>query len=133
AIVLPNGPEFLAVFLAAVRARLVAAPLNPAYKAEEFRFYLEDAGAKVVIAMSEANAVRDAAAALELPVWTASRLTKGQVQIEGPGVSTTAGTAPEPPRPDDIGLFLHTSGTTSRPKGVPLTHANLMASARNIA
>src|SRR5436190_22354658 len=41
AIVLPNGLEYLAVFLAVTRARLAAAPLNPAYKPEEFRFYLE--------------------------------------------------------------------------------------------
>ena len=38
----------------------------------------------------------------------------------------------DPPRGDDVGLFLHTSGTTSRPKGVPLTHANLAASLANI-
>src|SRR5579885_627356 len=50
ALVLPNGLEYLACFLAVVRARLVAAPLNPAYKAEEFRFYLEDAGARALIA-----------------------------------------------------------------------------------
>lgn len=36
------------------------------------------------------------------------------------------------PRPDDVALFLHTSGTTSRPKGVPLSHANLAASLDNI-
>lgn len=38
----------------------------------------------------------------------------------------------DPPQPDDIALFLHTSGTTSRPKGVPLSHANLAASLENI-
>src|SRR5205807_7631108 len=49
------------------------------------------------------------------------------------GWTAAAGGSPEAPRPDDVALFLHTSGTTSRPKGVPLTHANLMASVRNIA
>ena len=39
----------------------------------------------------------------------------------------------EGPSPEDVALFLHTSGTTSRPKGVPLTHANLVASLTNIA
>src|SRR5712692_233596 len=45
-IVLPNGLEYLVAFLAVTRARLTAAPLNPAYKPEEFRFYLEDTAAR---------------------------------------------------------------------------------------
>jgi acyl-CoA synthetase (AMP-forming)/AMP-acid ligase II len=133
AIVLPNGLEYLVSFLAVTRARLVAAPLNPAYKAEEFRFYLEDAGARTVLAPPEAHPVRQAAHDLGLPVWSARRDSKGRVQVEGEGLASGAGPTPEPTRPDDTALFLHTSGTTSRPKGVPLTHANLMASVRNIA
>jgi acyl-CoA synthetase (AMP-forming)/AMP-acid ligase II len=129
--VLPNGLEYVAVFLATTRARLVAAPLNPAYKAEEFRFYLDDAGAKAVIVPPGPHAVREAAQQLRLPVWEASLDTTGRVQLQGPGL--TPGKTPELPKPDDVALFLHTSGTTSRPKGVPLTHANLMASIRNIA
>ncbi len=121
AIVLPNGLDFLTIFLAATRARLVAAPLNPAYKADEFHFYLHDLVPKAVVAPSDAVAVHEAAAALGLPV--VQELFTERVSAE----------PPEPPRPDDVALFLHTSGTTSRPKGVPLTHANLMASVRNIA
>jgi acyl-CoA synthetase (AMP-forming)/AMP-acid ligase II len=130
-IVLGNGLEYLALFLAATRARLVAAPLNPAYKADEFRFYLEDAGARAVILPPCPHPAREAAAELGLPVWEASIDSTGRIRIDGlPGHSrgTTV-----PPSPDDVALFLHTSGTTSRPKGVPLTHANLMASVRNIA
>ncbi|HZT81068.1 MAG TPA: acyl--CoA ligase [Gemmataceae bacterium] len=133
AIVLPNGLEYLAAFLAVTRARLIAAPLNPAYKAEEFRFYLEDAGARLVIAPPGSHPVREAAAALGLPVWEASRGGDGRVRLDGPGVRAGRGEAPEAPRPDDIALFLHTSGTTSRPKGVPLTHGNLAASVANVA
>src|SRR5258708_7012458 len=58
AIVLPTGLEYLACFLAVARARLIAAPLNPAYKAEEFRYYLEDTGAAIVIAPSGEHPVR---------------------------------------------------------------------------
>jgi acyl-CoA synthetase (AMP-forming)/AMP-acid ligase II len=133
AVVLPNGLEYLAAFLAIPRARLVAAPLNPAYKAEEFRFYLEDAGVRAVLAPPDAHPVRDVARDLGLPVWGATRDAHGRVRLEGEGRRTGAGLTLEPPRADDVALFLHTSGTTSRPKGVPLTHANLMASARNIA
>ncbi len=132
AIVLPNGLEYLASFLAVTRARLVAAPLNPAYKAEEFRFYLEDAGAAAVIAPPEALPVREVARDLGLPVWSAARDGRGLVRLEGIAPAAL-GTDLEAPRPDDTALFLHTSGTTSRPKGVPLTHGNLMASVGNIA
>jgi acyl-CoA synthetase (AMP-forming)/AMP-acid ligase II len=132
-IVLPNGIEYLAAFLAVTRARLVAAPLNPAYKAEEFRFYLEDASARLVIAQRRLHPVREAAPALGLPVWSAVRDTSGRVYFGGQEVHSGPLPAPEAPRPDDTALFLHTSGTTSRPKGVPLTHGNLTASLRNIA
>src|SRR5262245_40258463 len=81
AIVLPNGLEYLACFLAVTRAGLIAAPLNPAYKAEEFRFYLEDAGARAVIGPPGAHAFKEAAAALRLPVWVAARAGRGRVVL----------------------------------------------------
>jgi oxalate---CoA ligase len=133
AIVLPNGLEYLVAFLAVTRARLIAAPLNPAYKPEEFRFYLEDIAARAVIAPPGSHAIRDVAHDLGLPVWTAVRDAHAKVRLEGEGLATRSSAVPEPPSPDDIALFLHTSGTTSRPKGVPLTHGNLMASIGNIA
>src|SRR6266508_3082287 len=71
AIVLGNGLEYLAAFLAVARARLVAAPLNPAYKADEFRFYLEDVGARAIIAPPGGHPVRDVARDLGLVVWDA--------------------------------------------------------------
>ena len=52
AIALPNGIEYLVAFLTATRARLIAAPMNPAYKAEEFRFFLEDFEARIVMTTS---------------------------------------------------------------------------------
>jgi acyl-CoA synthetase (AMP-forming)/AMP-acid ligase II len=133
AIVLPNGLEYLVSFLAVTRARLVAAPLNPAYKPEEFRFYLEDSGARTVIVPSEPHPVCEVAAQLKLPLWRASQGRDGLVQLAGEGFPANPTGAPEPPFPGDIALFLHTSGTTSRPKGVPLTHRNLMTSIQNIA
>lgn len=132
AIVLPNGLEYLAVFLAVTRARLVAAPLNSAYKADEFQFYLEDIAARAVIGPPETHTVHGPARALGLPIWAAGRDAYGRVQLTGDGVKPGSGTL-EAPLADDTALFLHTSGTTSRPKGVPLTHGNLLASIRNIA
>jgi acyl-CoA synthetase (AMP-forming)/AMP-acid ligase II len=133
AIILRNGLEYLVCFLAVTRARLVAAPLNPAYKADEFRFYLEDAGAKAVIGPAEAHPVYEVARQLNIPVWQTRREPAGKVRLEREGVAAPGVNTLDPPSPEDVALFLHTSGTTSRPKGVPLTHANLMASANNIA
>lgn len=133
-IVLPNGLEFLATFLATTCAGAVAAPLNSAYKADEFKFYMEDAQSRAVIVPPGAHPARDAAGQLNLPVWESRLDAAGVVQLERVGDSSTVkpqATA-SGPRGDDVALFLHTSGTTSRPKGVPLTHANLMASIRNI-
>jgi acyl-CoA synthetase (AMP-forming)/AMP-acid ligase II len=132
AIVLPNGLEYLACFLAVTRARLIAAPLNPAYKADEFRFYLEDSGAASVIAPAGEHTVRDVARDLGLPVWASARKAGEPVRLEGLQLVQRT-SIPDVPQPEDTALFLHTSGTTSRPKGVPLTHGNLTASIRNIA
>src|SRR6266446_5764561 len=133
AIALPNGIEYLVAFLTATCAWLIAAPMNPAYKAEEFRFFLEDFEARIVMTTSVADAVREATRALSLPVWTASRNATGDVQLSGPGCSASTKDTPDAPVPGDIALLMHTSGTTGRPKGVPLTHGNVMASVRNIA
>lgn len=133
AIVLPNGLEYLATFLAVTRARLIAAPLNSTYKPDEFRFYLEDAEAKAVIVPPGDHPVRDVGKALGLPVWTATKDLQNRVSLEGAREAASGQKQLEAPRPADVALFLHTSGTTSRPKGVPLTHANLMASIDNIA
>ena len=129
AIVLPNGPEMASAFMA-VAAYMSAAPLNPAYKESEYAFYLEDLAPKLVIveAGSE-NPVRAAASALSIPVVEAvvgDNDPAGAFRLfETEADATPAGANNE-------ALVLHTSGTTSRPKVVPLMQRNIMASARNI-
>jgi acyl-CoA synthetase (AMP-forming)/AMP-acid ligase II len=135
AIVLPNSLEFIVTFLATTWARAVAAPLNPGYKVEEFRFYLEDAGAKAVIVASGDHPAREAARQLQIAIWECGsdcRLQIADCRLPT-DKSAIRNLKSEIPQPDDVALFLHTSGTTSRPKGVPLTHGNLMASIANIA
>lgn len=133
AIVLPNNLEFLVTFLGTTWARAIAAPLNPAYKTEEFRFYMEDAGARAVIVPPGPHAARDAAQQLQLPLWECGLDASGAVYLQKQTAGGEKVTDRTPPSPKDVALFLHTSGTTSRPKGVPLTHGNLMTSIRNIA
>jgi acyl-CoA synthetase (AMP-forming)/AMP-acid ligase II len=131
ALALPNGLEMIVSFLAAATAG-TAAPLNPAYKLDEYRFYLEDTRARALIVPPVgAEAAREAAGPHTL-IIEASTGPGGEVQFvagNGSGPSKSV----QPPQPDDIALILHTSGTTSRPKRVPLSHANLLASSRNVA
>lgn len=131
AIALPNGLEMIVSFLAAAMAG-TAAPLNPAYKLEEFRFYLEDTGARALIVPPQGADEAKSAAGPETIIIEATVNADGQAQFSS---SASAGSASpySPPALDDIALVLHTSGTTSRPKRVPLSHHNLMTSARNVA
>jgi acyl-CoA synthetase (AMP-forming)/AMP-acid ligase II len=132
AIVMPNGPEMAAAFVA-VACWACAAPLNPVYRADEFDFYLSDIDAKALIIQAEPGSpARAVAAQRKIPIID---LTP---QMDKPAGSFTlsvpfgdAGKAS--PSPDAAALVLHTSGTTSRPKIVPLTHRNLVISAQNIA
>jgi acyl-CoA synthetase (AMP-forming)/AMP-acid ligase II len=130
AIVLPNGVEFLVALLALNRARIIAAPLNPSYTRDEMGFFLEDTGARAVVTVGNNLAARSAAVARGLPLWLPNLDALGVVTM--PQLSTAKASA-DAPYPDDVALFSYTSGTTSRPKCVPLTHANVVWSSRNIA
>ena len=131
-IALANGLEFMVVFLAVARAGAIAAPLNPAYTADEFKFYMEDAEAQLAILPEGEHVAREAAAQLGVPTMEASLDDAGRTVLSRGGDVLTARRDAPAPSPDDVALFLHTSGTTSRPKGVPLTHGNLAASIKNI-
>ncbi len=133
ALVLPNGPEMAVAFLA-VAAGATSAPLNPAYRVSDFEFYLSDLGAQVLIVSADLDSpARSVAASLGIPV-----IELNTTRTERAGLFTLTGEAVADPvrtadaAPGDVALVLHTSGTTSRPKQVPLTHDNLCASARNI-
>ena len=134
ALVLPNGPEMAVAFLA-VAAGATCAPLNPAYSANEFDFYLADLHAKALIMQAGMDSpARAVAQARGLRIIELSPVLEAEA-----GLFTLTGE--EHPRaaphgfaqPDDVALVLHTSGTTSRPKIVPLTHTNICTSAYNYA
>lgn len=131
ALVLPNGVEAVVAFLAAATAG-TAAPLNPGYKLEEFRFYLSDTGAKaLIVPPGGADQARQAAGPATLLLE--SRIEAGgSIQFVSSAHMRSQGEL-DPSPAEDAALVLHTSGTTSRPKRVPLKHSNLLASARNIA
>ena len=133
AVVLPNGPEMAVAFLG-VAASATCAPLNPAYRADEFDFYLADLNAKAVIVSGGqdspaiVSAQRRGISVLRLSLDRNGEF--GMLRLDGPERPLTgkAGLS----SPSDTALVLHTSGTTSRPKIVPLTHENLYSSAWNV-
>jgi acyl-CoA synthetase (AMP-forming)/AMP-acid ligase II len=129
----PDGAQFLLGLLGVLAAGATAAPLNPAYTEDEFRFYLEDLAPRMLLLPSGGlAAARGAATGLGVEIAELAPDGAGlALQIGGRTVENGA-SGPEGPGSDDIALLLHTSGTTSRPKQVPLLHRNLVASARTI-
>ncbi|PYJ12556.1 MAG: AMP-dependent synthetase [Verrucomicrobia bacterium] len=132
AIVLPQGPNLAVTFLA-VAAGATAAPLNPAYVGKEFLFYLEDLQARALILPKGSDSpARAAADSLGTPVIELVPGKNGAERFHLSGVARPLEARAGLAEADDVALVLHTSGTTSRPKMVPLTHRNLLASVRHI-
>jgi len=130
-IALPNGLEVISAFLAASTVG-TAAPLNPAYTVDEFKFYLEDTRARALI-VPTGGAKEARTAAQETNVAIIECVTGDASEVRFSMNEPLGETAAENSAGQDIALILHTSGTTSRPKRVPLAHANLLTSARNVA
>jgi oxalate---CoA ligase len=132
AMVLPGGPEVVELLLAVAAVGATAAPLNPGYTSAEYRFYLDDLDPGLVLIKAGRGAEARAAAGERTIVDVAS-------QPPGPPLLSVAGrpaTGEAPFTPgsaEDVALLLHTSGTTRRPKQVPLRQRNVMASVRAIA
>lgn len=130
AMALPNGLEVVALFLAASTVG-TAAPLNPAYTRDEFKFYLDDTGARALI-IPPAGSDEARAAAQDNVMIIKTDVVDGEIRLSA-GASKVNRPVCESRNVDDIALILHTSGTTSRPKRVPLSHGNLAISASNVA
>jgi oxalate---CoA ligase len=134
ALVLPNGPEMAVAFLA-VAAGATCAPLNPGYRESEFDFYLSDLNARaLIIGSNQESPATKVARARGIPIIELTpdvAAPAGVFALTGatPGTAAQDGFA----EPDDIALVLHTSGTTARPKMVPLTHTNICNSGHSIS
>lgn len=137
-IILPNTYPFIVAFLAAIYQRLQAAPLNSAYKENEFDFYFRDltpaliiipkgsfdcAGPAVLVAQRLGIAVAEC-------YWSDDHVALDIKMYEGLDRRSPLPVAYA--EPEDVALVLHTSGTTGRPKAVPLSHRNLTRTMKNI-
>lgn len=139
---LPNGIEIVSSFIGVTLTGAAANPLNPNYTVDEVLFYLEDTRCKHMLVSNDAKAsenARIAAAKVGAKVWVVeyskpfNRVIITGEGVPAPGASIISTFATPSPKADQVALILHTSGTTSRPKAVPLTHGNLMKSVKNIA
>jgi oxalate---CoA ligase len=132
-ILLPNSPATITTFIG-ITSRATAAPLNPTYSAAEFEFYLADLNVKALMIDSASDSVaRRVAKDHGIPVIDVAPFAAGSAGFSAlSGKRNKAVLARNPVQIDDVALVLHTSGTTSRPKIVPLTHRNILSSTENI-
>jgi len=128
AIVLPNGVE-LATLILAVSCAAISAPLNPLYSESELESYLYDLRANALVVQPESRggavAQRLRIPVIELVLCPSSSSRLFTLRTLAPVVASPQ----DPLEPDHVALVLHTSGTTSKSKRVPLTHRNLCSSA----
>ncbi|ANB14077.1 Pcs60p [Sugiyamaella lignohabitans] len=136
---LPNSIEFAIAFLGTTASSFIAAPLNPNYKESEFAFYIEDVKSSLVIVPKGSfaghypaiAAAKKFNAAVAEAYWLGDKIVL-DLKYKGKLSDNAHSSIPPSPNPSDVAFVLHTSGTTGRPKAVPLTHANMARTVTNI-
>ena len=130
ALFMANSPHFIVCYYAALIEGGTVIPLNPALRPREVAYHLEDSEADVVVVDEERLRVVEEAG------W------RGEVAVVGPprpGVHAVDELMAEPMEGaevdpmDDVAVIQYTAGTTAEPKGVMLTHFNLLSNAIAIA
>ncbi len=119
-LMLPNTPAFAIAFYGIIYRGAVAVPMNPLLKAREVSYYLSNSGAKALFG-SPAFADEASAGAAEVGAQCWLVDDAGLMQL----IADLPEHSPVERGDDDVAVILHTSGTTGKPKGAMLTHANL--------
>lgn len=135
ALAIQNGPKMASMFIATA-SNLIACPLNPSYKESEFIFYFKDLKIRAVIVEKNCpESLKNAANKTNVKLLYLEE-NSGEIIFDKNSETKKEGAYEKKysfPKSTDIALILHTSGTTSRPKMVPLTHKNLITSSKNIS
>jgi fatty-acyl-CoA synthase len=127
-----NSPEFIEVLLAAAKLGAITVPVNFRLSADEVRYALTDSGASVLLYSGQLAAVAKSAAD-GLHIHTMTEIPAAAERVAGAASAYEDLVASGDPAPlerdvaeSDIAVIMYTSGTTGRPKGATLTHANLL-------
>ena len=123
-VMLPNIPDFAAVYYGVLRAGGVVVPMNPLLKSREIAYYLSDSGAKLIFAGGPAVSEVAAGAATAGARSVIVDATFGELLMSAPRVDSVVARDGS-----DTAVILYTSGTTGTPKGAELTHDNLCRNA----
>jgi long-subunit acyl-CoA synthetase (AMP-forming) len=132
AMLLNNRPEFLACDLGAVALGAVPFSIYQTASPDQIAYQIKDAGAKVAITeaslLDRLQTARDAGAEIEhVVVVDAEGGTQTLEELQGSGSAVDLSAAADEIGPDDLLTLIYTSGTTGPPKGVQLTHMNLIS------
>jgi long-subunit acyl-CoA synthetase (AMP-forming) len=139
ALMLSNRPEFHILDLAAVTLGATPFSIYVTYPAEEIRYLCRDAGARIAV-VEQAFLPVVLEARKELPNLEHVIVVDGQApdgtlalaDVEGSNPSFDAAAAAANVKPDDVLTLIYTSGTTGHPKGVQISHHNIMFTTRAI-
>ncbi len=130
AILAANGPRWVAVYLGILACGSVAVPLDTAFNAGQVRKLLEDSGSSLLLVdLRHWPVAREAVQGLNVRVALLDGAEAGLPNLDSILAPAPAAFTPAPVAPGDTAAILYTSGTTSDPKGVMLTHANIAAEA----
>jgi len=146
AILAANHPRWVAAYLGIIAAGRTAVPLDTAFHADQVRKLLADSGASLLFCDAKHFAVSAKAvegretglvitsAAAELAALLTPSHAGNQLRTDLDSIFAAGSAAFEPvvPHEDDLAALLYTSGTTADPKGVMLTHANLVGEAASV-
>jgi long-subunit acyl-CoA synthetase (AMP-forming) len=139
ALMLSNRPEFHLCDLAAMMLGATPFSIYNTYTAEQIRYVVDDAGAKVLICeqqyMPQVREARRSLPDLEYVIVVDGEAPLGTLtlsEVEGSNPNFDVDAAVSQIKSDDVLTLIYTSGTTGPPKGVQLIHRNLLATAEGI-